>query len=365
MLVSELWEVNVADEERLRTRLPGEHADAYREYRADGLSSLPTATVKRMSWAAVFAGVVVALVVQLLLSLLGIGIGASTVNPVEEQNPVSGLGTGAGIWFGVSSLISLFAGGWVAGRMAGIPRRVDSLLHGVLTWSVATLLLFYFLTSTVGSIIGGTFRVLGSGLSAVASGVSAAAPEIADAAGDALERRGIDLDVSAIRREIETLLRQTKTPELQPGAIRSEVEQGIEQTQTAAARAAADPANSDEALSALLARLGRSGETMMNAADRDALVNIVMARTGQSRTQTEQTVASYERTYQDLRAKYEQTTAEAAQQARAAAGQAADAVTTAALSGFFALLLSAIAAAVGGLLATPRDVPARMAATPL
>ncbi|MCK8494731.1 hypothetical protein M0L20_22875 [Spirosoma sp. RP8] len=50
--------------------------------------------VKRISWSAVFAGVLVAIVSQLLLSLLGLGIGLSTIDPETEQNPTAGLGTG-------------------------------------------------------------------------------------------------------------------------------------------------------------------------------------------------------------------------------------------------------------------------------
>jgi len=110
---------------------------------------------KRISWGAVFAGVVVALVTQLLLSVLGVGIGASTIDPVTEQNPVAGIGVGAGIWFVFSTFLAMFAGGWVAGRLAGVACKTDSALHGVLTWGPATLVTFFLLTTAVGALIGG------------------------------------------------------------------------------------------------------------------------------------------------------------------------------------------------------------------
>ena len=50
---------------------------------------------RRISWGAVFAG---ALVVQLALSLLGLGIGMGTVDSLKEANPLRGLGTGAIVW---------------------------------------------------------------------------------------------------------------------------------------------------------------------------------------------------------------------------------------------------------------------------
>ena len=118
----------------------------------------PTNLMKRISWSAVFAGVLVAIVSQMLLTLLGLGIGLSTVDAATEQNPTAGLGTGSAVWYIISSLLSLFAGGWIAGRLASAPRRFDGIIHGVLTWCLATLLTIYFLTTTIGSILGGRFR---------------------------------------------------------------------------------------------------------------------------------------------------------------------------------------------------------------
>lgn len=319
------------------------------------------AAIKRVSWGAIFAGAVITLVTQLALSILGLGIGASTINPLTEQNPVGGFGTGAGIWFALTTLISLFAGGWVAGRLAGMPRAIDSLLHGLLTWGLATLLLFYLLTTTIGSLIGGTFRVLGSGLSAAGTAAAASAPAIAGAAQDQMQKSGIDM--SSIRSEIEKTLRQTGKAELQPGAIQNQANTAVNQAQNAAGDAASDPANSDNTVTSVLDRISKSGEKTFNAADRDALVNVVMARTGKSRPEAEQTVASYQQTYEKAQIQYEQTKVQAEQKAREVGQKTADGIASAALWAFIALLLSAIAAAIGGYLATPKDIPARAGTT--
>ena len=76
-----------------------------------------------------------------------------------------------------------------------------------------------------------------------------------------------------------------------------------------------------------------------------------MARTGKSRPEAEATVASYQQTYEKARVQYEQTKAQAEQKAREIGQKTADGVASAALWAFVALLLSAIAAAVGGYLA--------------
>jgi hypothetical protein len=48
-----------------------------------------TIMLNRISWGAVLAGVVVALVTQLILNLFGIGIGAATLDPAagSAENP--------------------------------------------------------------------------------------------------------------------------------------------------------------------------------------------------------------------------------------------------------------------------------------
>ncbi len=93
--------------------------------------------IKRISWAAVFGGVILAMVVQVLLSMLGTGIGLSALDPLQAQGTpsVGAFGIGAAIWWVISSLVALFIGGWVAGHLAGVPRSLDGALHGLLAWA--------------------------------------------------------------------------------------------------------------------------------------------------------------------------------------------------------------------------------------
>jgi hypothetical protein len=58
--------------------------------------------LNRVSWGAVLAGVVVALVAQLILNMLGVGVGAATLNPTggAGDNPsAQNFSIGAGIWW--------------------------------------------------------------------------------------------------------------------------------------------------------------------------------------------------------------------------------------------------------------------------
>ncbi|BDE07950.1 hypothetical protein WPS_32260 [Vulcanimicrobium alpinum] len=78
---------------------------------------------RRISWGAIFAGLFVALATQLLLSILGVGIGASTIHiGSSDSASASGLEIGSAIWFFFSILIALFVGGWVAGTVRNLSR---------------------------------------------------------------------------------------------------------------------------------------------------------------------------------------------------------------------------------------------------
>jgi len=167
--------------------------------RRDPDSALPNAhSLKRISWGAVFAGVAIILVIQCAMALLGAGIGLGLVDPVSRETPGAGsFGIGAGIYWVISALVSLVVGGWIAGRLAGIPRDFDGMIHGILAWSVATLLTFYLLTSSIGSVIGGAFGMVGSAAQTATQAVSTAKPDVSGMAGtisERLKQSGVDTD---------------------------------------------------------------------------------------------------------------------------------------------------------------------------
>src|SRR5260221_6977554 len=133
---------------------------------------------RRISWGAIIGGTIIALVTQITLSLLGIGIGASTIH-VQSGQTGSGLGSGSAIWLVLAILISLFAGGYVAGRLAGFPAKQEGMLHGLITFGLVTLLSLYFLTTALGAIIGGAGAAPGVILQVVAPGITSAPPQVA------------------------------------------------------------------------------------------------------------------------------------------------------------------------------------------
>jgi hypothetical protein len=268
--------------------------------------------IKGISWTSVFAGVVVALGVQMLLSTLGTGIGMSMIDPLRAQDTptVAEFSIGAGLWWVVSSFLSLFIGGWVAAQFSGYLRHLDGILHGLLVWALGTLITIYFLGSAISSVASGAGNVLGAGTRSVA------------------ERAVTVVSWDDIRKDAEgLLLRQPR-----PGA-----------PQMIEPRAGGEPRSAivDPEFSMALERFLTAEDRNAKEINRTALINLLTARTGMSIDEATNRVNRWERTYE-----------QAEQKVREAADQTARAVAWSALWGFLVILVSAIAAAIGGYVGT-------------
>lgn len=99
---------------------------------------LSTQIFKRISWGAIFSGVLVALGLEILFLLFGLFIGFRLSG--------GGLKFWSWIWYFVTSFFSLYVGGWVASRLAGNPNRANGMLHGFVTWGLTTVATFAILT---------------------------------------------------------------------------------------------------------------------------------------------------------------------------------------------------------------------------
>lgn len=115
----------------------------------------------KLSWSAIFGGVVAALGIWALLYALGLALGLSAINP---NNPESAKPSGifAGIWSLLVPLIALFVGGAIAGRGAGLIHRAGGAIHGLVVWGVTTLVGAFLVGNLLGSALSGAVS-LGSG----------------------------------------------------------------------------------------------------------------------------------------------------------------------------------------------------------
>lgn len=102
----------------------------------------------RLSWGGVIGGLLVAIAVWLALSVLGLAVNLTALDP---RNPAAlqGIGMAAGLWSLVVWVVALFAGGVVAGHAAGIAERRRGALHGIVLWSLATMLSMFVVADAV------------------------------------------------------------------------------------------------------------------------------------------------------------------------------------------------------------------------
>lgn len=154
---------------------PFPHERRIGERRRDAYAAnLRTADGLKVSWGGIWGGVLVATGLLLLLSVLGIAIGVTAVDP-GDTDPAT-LGTGAGIWGALSLLIALFVGGMASTRIAAIFDRTAGFFEGALVWAVSVLLMIVLASSGIGMVASGAFKLV--------SGVGSAVGMMAQNGGD-------------------------------------------------------------------------------------------------------------------------------------------------------------------------------------
>lgn len=158
-------------------------------------SSLVTAS--GVSWSAILAGATVAASLSLILLILGVGLGLSSVSPWAQDGVSAGtFGISSIAWITFMSLMASAVGGYIAGRLRTrwVGVHTDEVFfrdtaHGLLAWGVATLVTAALLTSVTGALLGTGMKAGANVVSGMASTTTSVASNMAssddgDSAGD-------------------------------------------------------------------------------------------------------------------------------------------------------------------------------------
>lgn len=267
--------------------------------------------VRRTSWGAVLAGALVALMTTLLLTLLFTGIGLQSFNPASSNDPAAGLGTGSIIAIIVTNLLSLFLGGYVAGRLAGSPRRGDGVLHGILTWGVLTLATIYFLSTALGSLIGGVSNIIGTTVGGIAQGAAAVAP----AATDAAQEQGVDGNF--IQQQINQFL----------------TDAGVQ-----------NPEQTGQELVQRITQRVQAGESLTSPEAQEEFTTFLAQNSELTEQEIEQQVQGFQQQIDQTQQQVVQT-----------AEEVTDVAGSSLIWGFVGLLLGAVVAVLGSVAGSPKD----------
>lgn len=109
----------------------------------------------RVRWGPIISGLMVALATQLILSALGVAVGATAIsNSGAPRTDLGDVSQAVGWWAILSLLISLFVGSWVMARACGPMNRSTALLNGAILWATTLALSAWLLTSGVSGAFG-------------------------------------------------------------------------------------------------------------------------------------------------------------------------------------------------------------------
>jgi len=253
--------------------------------------------ISAVSWAAVFAGAVIAAALSLALFAGGAGLGFLSVSPWGDEGlPAPAVGIGVVAWMLFTQIVAYGIAGYVAGRLRTkwVDVHADEVYfrdtaHGFLVWAVSAVVSAALLGASIVSLASGVAKAGASAAgaataattAAAAAGAGGATEQASDYFADMLlrtDRPDAAGDRAGARAEVGRIVavslgRGEMTPEdrdyvasvvaaqagIEPDAARKRVEQAIQQAKKAAgearqkARQAADGARQAAAAFALWA----------------------------------------------------------------------------------------------------------------
>ncbi len=288
-----------------------------------------------VSWSAIFAGVVVGLTAESLLNLLGIGLGLISFTGYAAGITKT-ISTTSIVWLVVSAILSMAMAGWVVGRLSGLNCKIAGALHGVVAWALATLFTFILVTNIFGTIIGSTVSVMEGAISSASQGAFSAGKIVEQTAPQLLAQ------TKKIFPDVNAAINETK----------EQADQVLNNFKKSAEQIADETKNQlRENLTILLT----SNDEHEKAGARQKIVDLLAQNTDMDQEQIDKTIKDWQQKYIKMKEQISQTMMEAKQKIITGGTQAINILGSFALTAFFILLLSAVAAAVGGAYGTKKQ----------
>ncbi len=320
--------------------------------------------VRRVSWGAIFVGTVVAMALMVFFTTLGLAIGATAVDPLYEESPLSGVGVGSGTYIVLTQMIALAAGGYAGARLAGVPRTISSLLHGAAVWALATLLLAWAAIAGGGAIFGAASTMVGNTARGAANVAEAVAPD--DFSFPDFSELAAQVSLEDLPPEVQQTLEENNITIAQlrreaQDAFRNVVSQQEQQralniVRDALADALRTPGDIGEDVNEAVDSLVTGPDAVFSDEDRQEVLTVLERRLGITPEETEQVVQTVESRIQEAVDQLRQTLNQIQQRALETAQAATSALATTAWWLTIASLLGLAAAVAGALAGRPDGV---------
>jgi hypothetical protein len=268
-----------------------------------------TIMLNRVDWGAVFAGATLAVVMQIILNMIGLGVGLSTFDVAQGDTPsVGSMSVGAGIWFVLSGILAAALGGYIAGRLSGKASSSTTAYHGLISWAVSTLAVICLLSAAASGLVGGALSTASSALGGAGKALGGSLQTAVQTAAPSLN------NVSDPMAAIESKVRSASGGQ-DPAALR------------------------DAAVTAV--RVALTGDPAQQMTANEKAAEALAKAQNISQDEAKARVDQYQQQYKD-------TVTRTKLQAKQAADTAAKRASQGALFGALALLLGAVAAFFAG-----------------
>lgn len=256
-----------------------------------------TALKGRVSWGSVSGGVITALAVSILLSLLTSCIGLFMFDPLSAH-PASGIGTTVGVWSAVTLVASMAAGGFVAGKLAG----TNGLIHGFLVWATALIIAAILgIMLTVGAVkltanaLGSVSSVAGNVLSgagnAAGNGLSALSEQAQELFGQIDLKT--EMEKGNVPQNIRTALAKSGIRELQPDYLQGQLESIKADLNKSVKAVIAAPQEADDIIERFIDRLKDRADNITNNIDRNKLSQAIVNNTNLTKAEADKAIDQY------------------------------------------------------------------------
>lgn len=326
---------------------------------------------KRVSWGSIFGGVITVLSISILLSMVGTSIGLFMFDPTAD-NPTSGIGATVSVWTIISLIVSLIAGGFVAGKLAGN----DGIIHGFLVWAstmIITVIIGAFLAmgavKLTANILGSLSSVTGSVLSGVGSAVGQGASGLSDQVKSLFDNIDFNTDDQEnLPANIRTALQKSGVKELQPAYLQNQLKAVKQDLDKSVKKLVTHPKDADDIINGFLDRLQKRANKLADNINRDDVTKAIANNTNLSKAEVDQAVNQYidltntaiqkgkeeirnlQQTIENAKQELQQMKQKALEEAK----EASKAAARTALISFFAMLVGAVICAIAGLYGTRR-----------
>lgn len=304
--------------------------------------------LRHVSWGSIFLGLAIAIAVQILLGLLGIGLGFSIIDPADPMGGIGAWSIATSIYMVVTQIISLFIGGYVASHLAPSLTDRTAIFHGLSIWALSTIVMVWLGTSAVGSAISGATGAVSSIASATGQAITAAVPEnislpdinfqdLPEPVQRTLRENGIT--PANIRDEVRNSYRDVVSPQ-EERRLLQELQQAVQSTLR-------NPTSAGEEISKALDNMFGEGG-ILNQQDLNQMQNSLQQSLNLSDQEAQEITNQLQQGVTNARETLQTTVEDAQKAALNAADTVTDRIGSIALWLFVASVLGLIAAVIGG-----------------